>query len=348
VPTINPEERDKPYNQTNVVTLHTHPTGFPNDITDTDDHTVTVLPKGQLTSSSLCGLPDNQFRMLYRLEVAPNIFRQQATNPGQFYYNGFYAGEPGSDFTMTIEVPYPFVTQEGAGVPIQVHGGTTLTSGGCYIPTPKLDGFTIATEAMTPTSNAGNQIITPEDYTIKQPGQNTTVTISGTVPESGLVYVTVHLDLVVKKTGSWKQTGTYTINPVTGASIADVINQAGFGSGPVTILGYENYAFSRTADGGTATTTPSSFNEFKKFAGFLGFVTNKLTGDPVPGVQIKIYDPKNALLTTQYTDADGYYLYPYKHTAKAATYTVKAPAYNKSNSITVKANGFAPVDFEVP
>ena len=41
-------------------------------------------------------------------------------------------------------------------------------------------------------------------------------------------------------------------------------------------------------------------------------------------------------------------MYAYKHTAKSATYTVKVPAYSKSTAITVKANGFAGIDFEVP
>lgn len=44
---------------------------------------------------------------------------------------------------MSIQVPYPFITQEGAGRPIQVHNRKGLTSGGCYLPTPALDGFTI-------------------------------------------------------------------------------------------------------------------------------------------------------------------------------------------------------------
>ena len=52
------------------------------------------------------------------------------------------------------------------------------------------------------------------------------------------------------------------------------MNQAGFGSGPVTIHGYEVYHFARTVGGDTATTDPSSYNEIKKFAGFLGFVIN--------------------------------------------------------------------------
>jgi hypothetical protein len=332
----------------NIVTVHYHPAGFPNDITDTDDHTVLVTPKSQLTDTSFCPLPNNQFRLLYHLELAPNIYRLQASNPGQWYMNAFYYGAPGSDFTMTIQVPYPFVTQEGAGVPIQVHDGTSLTSSGCYIPTPSLSGYTITTPAMIPTSSAGNQIITAEDYTTKNLGSYTTVTVTGKVPATGLAYVTIHLDYALKRTGSWKMPGTYTLNPVTNTSVADVLNQTGFGSGPVTIHGYEVYNFARTVGSDTSTTTPSSFNEFKKFAGFMGFVTSKSTGNAVTNAKVVIYNPYGKVLATVYTDADGYYMYAYKHTAKSATYTVKLPVWAKSVAITVKANGLAAIDFETP
>ena len=45
---------------------------------------------------------------------------------------------------------------------------------------------------------AGNQIITPEDYATKNLGSYTTVTVSGTVPATGLAYVTIHLDYGLK------------------------------------------------------------------------------------------------------------------------------------------------------
>jgi 5-hydroxyisourate hydrolase-like protein (transthyretin family) len=173
------------------------------------------------------------------------------------------------------------------------------------------------------------------------------VTVSGKVPATGMVYVTIHLDYGLKRTGSWKLTGTSTLNPVSNLAMPDVNNASGFGSGPVTILGYQPYSFARSVGSDVAPTTPSSYNEIKKFAGFLGFVTDTGTGKPLGNVKITIYDPANKLLTTQYTDADGYYMYAYKHTAKSATYTVKVPAYNKAAAMTVKANGFAAVDFEV-
>ena len=161
----------QPTTKKNIVTVHYHPAGFPNDITDTDDHTVTVVPKSQLTDTSFCPLPNNQFRLLYHLEVAPNIYRLQASQPRPVLLQRLLLRRAGLGLHDDLQVPYPFVTQEGAGEPIQVHDGTGLTSSGCYIPNPSLSGFTITTPAMTPTSSAGNQIITPEDYTHQEPGQ---------------------------------------------------------------------------------------------------------------------------------------------------------------------------------
>jgi hypothetical protein len=51
-----------------------------------------------------------------------------------------------------------------------------------------------------------------------------------------------------------------------------------------------------------------------------------------------------------YTDADGYYMYPYKHKARSATYYVDlgAPWVAEEVAVVVKANGFAAVNFELP
>ena len=71
-------------------------------------------------------------------------------------------------------------------------------------------------------------------------------------------------------------------------------------------------------------------------------------GDPVINAQVLIYDPLGKVLARVHTDADGYYIYDYKHTAKPATYKVTLPGWAKSVSVTVKANGLAAVNFEVP
>jgi hypothetical protein len=319
-----------------------------------------LVPKSQLTDTMYCPLPNNQFKLLYQVEVAPSTYRLNSTNPGQFYFNAFYYGQPGNPFVMTIQVPYPFVTQEGAGVPIQVHDNTATTSAGCYNPSPMLSGYTITTQAMTPTSSAGNQIITREDYTTKQIGQTTTVTVSGKIPATGIVYVTIHLDYGLKSTSSWKL-GTARLDPrvppVDTSSRYDANNAAGFGSGPFTILGYQPYSFSRTVGSDSAVANPYSFNEFKKFAGFMGWVTEIKAngGDPILGAKIEIYDPRNLKIGTVFTDADGFWSFPYKHTSRSATYSIRLiagsiegiPYLGMNKSVTIKANGFGVVSFEL-
>ena len=57
--------------------------------------------------------------------------------------------------------------------------------------------------------------------------------------------------------------------------------------------------------------------------------------------KVNIYSPTGQLLTTQYTDEDGYYFFQYKHKAKSAYYMVKLPNYGRSVSVLVKANGFS-------
>ena len=178
-------------------------------------------------------------------------------------------------------------------------------------------------------------------------GTQTTVTVSGKVPATGLAYVTIHLDYGLKKTYDWKPP-VHLQSILSMAPRSLICGNKPYATGALTIHGYEVYNFSRTVGGDTSASTPSSYNEIKKFAGFLGFVFDKVTSNPIYNTKVTIYDPAGKLLTTVYTDVDGYYMFPYKHTSKSATYTVKVPNYNKSTAITVKANGFAGIDFQVP
>ena len=40
-------------------------------------------------------------------------------------------------------------------------------------------------------------------------------------------------------------------------------------------------------------------------------------------------------------------MWAYKYTGKAATFTVKLPAYDQSKSVTLKSNGYLVVNFTV-
>src|SRR5512139_1975604 len=58
-----------------------------------------------------------------------------ATNPGQFFYNLSVLGTPGETAKITLEVPWPFVTQ--GNMPIHVYDGVTLEQKNgqwCFMP----------------------------------------------------------------------------------------------------------------------------------------------------------------------------------------------------------------------
>ena len=89
-----------------------------------------------------------------------------------------------------------------------------------------------------------------------------------------------------------------------------------------------------------------SKNVFKRDPGIGGLVLES-DGDPVPNVEVQIYQGTK-LKATVYTDADGWYMWQYKYTGKAATFTVKLPVYNLSKTVTLKSNGYLVVSFTLP
>src|SRR5262249_26721822 len=104
-----------------------------------------------LTDTSYCPLPNNQFRLIDVTAGTKNqnnsmLYMLNSSNPGQFYYNVLYTGVPGSAVNLSVDIPYPFVTQ--GAVPIQIHDSTGFTGPGsaaCFAPGPSLPGYTIST-----------------------------------------------------------------------------------------------------------------------------------------------------------------------------------------------------------
>jgi hypothetical protein len=312
---------------------------------------------GQVTDTMYCALPTGlcgnsstapEFRLIdlqtptfssIQNKTVMNDYIINASNPGQFYYNVFYAGTPGSAVNLTIEVSYPFVTQ-GAH-PIQVHDSVG-SSGGCFVPSPSLSGFTITTDGGQ--SSGGFPVILRSDYSAQQLGSTTAVTVSGTVPATGLVYVTIHLDYSLKKISGWQQAADQTTAQGPDTNLDNVLD--GLGDGPIYIQSPQPYAFDFSAGGPTHSYTPSSCNTFKKSTGVNGNTLKLSTANPVSGVRVQFFDPRGTLIATTTTDADGFYNFTYKAKGKTQTYTVKLPDYGKVKTVTLKANGYARADFE--
>jgi hypothetical protein len=294
----------------------------------------------EFTSTEFCALPagscggvDGQFRQLFLQDPVGtdmNNYRLNATNPGQFYDNIFVDGVPGDTKTLNIEIPYPFVTQ--GAVPIQVHDGYAINSSGCFVPSPSLPGCTISTEGGSVSAN-GSPVIVLGDYEPQAVGSTTTATVSCTVPPSGLLYVTIHLDDGLKRTTNWDR-------DLYEPGLDDAIH-ATYG----TIRQCQPYAFSVAGDLTDGTTVYSS-NEFKRNPGVNGLTLRSGSGNPVANVGVELWGPTGKRILTATTDQDGFYMLSYKHTGKQANYTVKVPAFGLSQVVPLKANGYAIVLFE--
>ncbi|HEU5181101.1 MAG TPA: hypothetical protein VFW45_09925, partial [Candidatus Polarisedimenticolia bacterium] len=312
-----------------------------------------------VTDSALCPFPDDSFRLINlqnpTLNASGNLvqndFLLNATNPGQAYYNVFHSGAPGSAFNLQIDIPWPFITQGDR--PIQVHDatgpvGVTMGDGACFAPTAALDGYTITTAAGN-LSNSGNPVILRSDYPAQNLGSTTPVYVSGTVPASGLVYVTVHLNYGLKTTTGWQQALDLTTLQGPDTNLDGTLD--GLGGGVIYIKGGtpanlngQDYTFG-FSNGSSFTSTVYSFNAFKKNAGVNGLTLN-LKGSPRPGVTLQFWGPSGNLLATTISDGDGFYSFPYKHVGKEATYTVKLPDFGRQAAVKLKANGYGLAVFD--
>ncbi len=277
-----------------------------------------------LTNSSLClfdvdeSTDECDFRLIFTPDQNnPSAWKQNASNPGQFYYNVFYYGNGGE--TVDINVPYPFVTM--GAVPIHI-----------YDSVPSL-GMCI--EPGTEIANSDTQV-TIADYTDTNMngdiGFGDVFTIQVDVPDvtgTGFAYINIHLDY------GYKGTNNYSKNPNNDAISASDMS--------ILIPNMLDYIFS---DSTGESDMCQNLNVFKHDPGIGGLVLES-DGDPVANVKVQIYQGTK-LMTTVYTDADGWYMWQYKYTGKPTMFTVKLPTYNKSQSVTLKSNGFLVVNFTVP
>jgi hypothetical protein len=200
------------------------------------------------------------------------------------------------------------------------------------IPAPFVTQGAVPTHVYSGVSLSGSTppyCLTPGTL-IGQSSSQVTVTTGGSLSISvpaGFSYIAIHLDYGYKGYDNCAKD-----NPTTGAAHCTTPTT-------VNILNGQTYSFTGV------TPDLKSENVFKRDPGIGGLVTH--TENPVAGATVKIYDGSNHLLGTVTTDSDGWYMWNYKYTGKAATFVVKLPAYGQSQTVTLKSNGFLVVNFGV-
>jgi len=259
-------------------------------VSDTDDSSYCGLTPGIITNSSLCDFGED-FKLVFTPDIQnwPGHFKLSSSNPGQFYYNLFYIA---SGDTLNVDIPYPFVTQ-GAN-PVHVYSGVFVEDNGnggvCFAP---------GNELMALSSQ-----VTLDDF---QDGY-TTLVLEG-LPDSGFVYVAIHLDYGLKGTHGWTK----------GTNDDALYDDAGFDPTYPRITNGTEYVF--LADIADSEDSVQNVNTFKNLKGFGGLVLDG-DGDGLEGEPVELRAGDGTLIETMVTDANGWYMAEYVHKGKTSEYTL--------------------------
>jgi hypothetical protein len=227
--------------------------------------------------------------------------------------------------TFYVTLPYPWVTQ--GAQPIQAYDGVRYTtgSGGQVCLTPANVILPVSTQ------------VTLANYAPQAFGSTYSFPVTVTVPATGFIFLTVHLDYGLKGTLGYNKNAN---------TPPDAVQ---CGTSTVLIPGSKSYSFSvaGTASGGAAIT---SMNVFKKNPGVGGLVSIPATETGISGAAMTLLDSTKKVLATATSDTDGWYMLPYKYTGKATTLyvTCKPPTgvgASKTNSVAIKSNAYVESNF---
>ena len=351
-----------------------------NTATGQADASVTEAVPMQVTDSSLCVFNQGSnpsMRQFDRNFTLNGFYTLGATNPGQYYWNVNVEGTPGTQKSVTLRLPWPFVTQ--GNMPVHVYDGvffnpTTL----CYIPGHEVASVNNLVQLVTYINQTGNtpvaDVTSPTDWGYPNtagpstltttsitptPTKYVDVTITFTMPATGFAYLNQHLDDGLKGPAvdvngdGLIDNVLYNKDGNLDATIATNVAQ-------VLIPDNVKHTFSVADESGPlGWDAVYNNNWFKKGAvGFYGFVS--YNGLVMPGQTVQVWQGSK-LIGSAVTDSAGYYNISYKATGKD-TFTVKLvnPESNvlvqsgggtiststpTTQSVTPKSNGSVEVDF---
>jgi hypothetical protein len=320
--------------------------GTDDDSTDpvsaSDDAEVIITPPIGVTDSALCFFDVNaeidgrQFRNLLSMDPQ-NLpyYKVTATNPGQFYYNMSVSGEPGEEVVVTLQIPWPFVTQ-GAR-PVHVYGGVSLYTNElgqtCYMP-----DYDLETEAIDNYIQFSDYY---EDVAGFEPGDSgytagayVEVPLTITIPETGFAYINQHMDYGLKDRdanpdGYAMDANEDALRPDTQTWLEPV----------VLIPELADHVFYTFLDGvELGSDFVQNDNEFKTNPGIAGLALDLLYNvddeavdvesifiDPaVEFVWIRLVNNEGEVVGEDLVDEDGWYQIVYKHLGRPTNYTFQA------------------------
>jgi hypothetical protein len=266
--------------------------------TDDDASSYVVLNTGYVTNSSLCTFGDT-FNLLFTpsFNDGMGLYKLSDSNPGQFYYNVFTSG----DDPVTLNIPYPFVTQ--GAMPVHIYSSVEVEEHDgeiCFVPGEEIDarGLTFTIGDYTDTNGDGEIGF----------GDHYTVTVDG-LPDEDFLYINIHLDFGLEKTKPWARSGENALDTDGLPYDVDILENTLFNFSS-SVLGSEDGI--------------SNDNIFKNIKGLGGTmrVENETESFGLAGQKLIFTDTKNKVVGQATTDEDGWYFGTSSAPSKLTTYRV--------------------------
>jgi hypothetical protein len=233
--------------------------------------------------------------------------------------------------TFNITLPYPYVTQ--GAQPIHAYDWVT----------PQLVNGEVCYEAGRGFYVGSTQVMLDNYGPQKTYGSKTALSVNLTVPSTGFIYLNIHLDFGLKGSSG------YSAN-----SNGDAVDS----TSAIVIPNRGSYTFSSSYGFGETSDSICNINVWKKLPGAGGFAGIPYTTHdgstgrtPKAGCTAVLKDSKGVVLSSGVTDEDGWYFCNYKWTGKQATiYVTLTPPGSSpiTRSATLKSNGYAQIDFNMP
>ena len=267
-----------------------------------------------VTDSSLCVMDGFDLVFTPDMKNWPGHYKLSASNPGQFYWNGFVTTDELA--TITIEVPYPFVTQ--GAMPLHDYAGVAVGDGSCFIPLGDGAGHPATFDLGDYADTNGDGVIGFGDVHLVE------IEVS-----AGFHYLNLHLDHGLEGSNGWIGGDADAFNdPAVNPDLAGT-----------DLLDETEHAFTIWVDGTRfdgSVTTITNHNEFKNVKGFGGLVV-AADATPVAGVHLQLRSADGTPIETMTTDAHGWYLSTYWHRGPTAEYQIVLldPAGGDLESVTV-------------
>jgi hypothetical protein len=309
-----------------------------NQVGDSDDATVTLVPRSATTDGSLClfdhdlSTENREFRLLFTPDMQQwPAYKLTASNPGQYSFNVFYSGTPGEAVNFDLDIPYPFVTQ--GATPVAGYDGVSLTT------VNGIDCFVPGTEFI----NTSDQIML-ETY---GGAETTALPITMTVPDSGFIYLNIQLGYGLRGGENRYQQNSH----------GDALD---FDDETVTLIPNGAAATFSVSGAQRDGDTVYNTNVFKRIAGVAGMV--QYDGiEPVIGANVSLWgtdrDGVQFLAGEAITDEDGWYMIEYRHKGRPSDYNIELEVmpnvtlpegYTANQTIQLRGNASAEVSFVVP